>query len=72
MKHLFIVNPVAGGGGKTDLVRAKIVSAFAQRPGEELELYVTKAPLDATEKILGAKPGTMGFIRALVRPPRGM
>ena len=51
MKHLFIVNPVAGGGGKTDLVRAKIVSAFAQRPGEELELYVTKAPLDATEKI---------------------
>ena len=28
--------------------------------------------IDATEKILGAKPGTMGFIRALVRPPRDM
>lgn len=26
--------------------------------------------IDATEKILGAKPGAMGFIRALVRPPR--
>lgn len=26
--------------------------------------------IDATEKILGAKPGTMGFIRALVRAPQ--
>ena len=26
--------------------------------------------IDATEKILGAKPGTMGFIRGLVRPSR--
>ena len=26
--------------------------------------------IDATEKILGAKPGTMGFIRGLVRPPQ--
>ena len=51
MKHLFIVNPVAGGGDKTDEVKAKVVSAFAQRPEEEIEIYVTKAPLDATEKI---------------------
>jgi len=26
--------------------------------------------IDATEKILGAKPGTMGFIRGLVHPPQ--
>ena len=51
MKHLFIINPVAGGGDKTDEVKAKVVSAFAQRPEEEVEIYVTKAPLDATEKI---------------------
>ena len=51
MKHLFIVNPVAGGGDRSDLVRSKVVSAFAQRPEEEVEIYVTKAPLDATEKI---------------------
>ncbi len=51
MKHLFIVNPVAGGGDKSDLVRSKVVSAFAQHPEEEVEIYVTRAPLDATEKI---------------------
>ena len=51
MKHLFIVNPAAGGRDKTEEVRAKVVSAFAQRPGDETEIYVTKAPLDATEKI---------------------
>ena len=28
--------------------------------------------IEATEKILGAKPGTMGFVRALVRPPQDM
>ena len=51
MKHLFIVNPVAGGGNKLDFVRAQVVSAFAQRPGSEYELYVTKAPMDAADRI---------------------
>ena len=51
MKHLFIVNPAAGGSDKTEEVRAKVVSAFAQRPEDEVEIYVTKAPLDATDKI---------------------
>ena len=51
MKHLFIVNPAAGGSDKTEEVRAKVVSAFAQRPEDEIEIYVTKAPMDATEKI---------------------
>ena len=51
MKHLFIVNPAAGGSDKTEEVRARVVSVFAQRPEDEVELYVTRAPLDATEKI---------------------
>ena len=51
MKHLFIVNPIAGGSDKTEEVRAKVVSAFAQRRDEEWEIYVTKAPQDATAKI---------------------
>ena len=51
MKHLFIVNPAAGGSDKTEEVRAAVVSVFAQRPEDEVEIYVTKAPLDATEKI---------------------
>ena len=51
MKHLFIVNPTAGGSDKTDEVRARVVSAFAQRPEEDVEIYITKAPLDATGKI---------------------
>ena len=34
MKHLFVVNPAAGGSDKTDEVRARVVSAFAQRPDE--------------------------------------
>ena len=51
MKHLFIVNPAAGGVDKTDEVRARVVSAFAQRPDEQVEIYVTKAPQDATAKI---------------------
>ena len=38
MKHLFIVNPAAGGSDKSDLVRAKVVSAFAQRPDDEAEI----------------------------------
>ena len=52
MKHLFIVNPIAGGSDKTEEIRAKVVSAFAQRKDEEWEIYVTKAPQDATAKIL--------------------
>ena len=57
MKHLFIVNPTAGGSDKSEQVRSLIVSAFAQRPQEEVELYVTKAPLDATAKIRAEAAG---------------
>ena len=57
MKHLFIVNPVAGGSNKLEAVRALIVSAFAQRPDAEVEIYVTKAPLDAVDKIRAEAAG---------------
>jgi YegS/Rv2252/BmrU family lipid kinase len=50
MKHLFIVNPTAGGKDKTEDVRAKVETAFKERDGE-YEIYVTKAPMDATRKI---------------------
>ena len=50
MKHLFIVNPTAGGKDSTAEVREKVERAFQGR-GEEYEIYVTKAPMDAPEKI---------------------
>ena len=50
MKHLFIVNPTAGGKDKTEEVRAMAEAAFAKRE-DSFELYVTRAPMDATRKI---------------------
>ena len=50
MKHLFIVNPTAGGKDQTGEVREKVEKAFSGREGE-VEIYVTKAPMDAPEKI---------------------
>ena len=50
MKHLFIVNPTAGGKDKTEEVRTKVEAAFAKRK-DCFELYVTRAPMDATRKI---------------------
>lgn len=50
MKHLFVVNPVAGGKDKTEEIRAKVIEAFSFRD-DDYEVYVTKAPRDATDKI---------------------
>ena len=50
MKHLFIVNPTAGGHDASGEVRAKVEAAFASRE-DEYEIYVTKAPMDAPDKI---------------------
>ena len=50
MKHLFVVNPVAGGRDKTDFVRSLAVSAFCGS-ADTYEIYVTKGPMDAPEKI---------------------
>ena len=49
MKHLFIVNPKAGGKDKTEQIRTR--AAAALRGGEDYEVYVTKAPMDAADKI---------------------
>lgn len=51
MRHLFIVNPTAGGRDCTEDVRKKILAAFARRGGGSFEIYVTRAPMDAPEKI---------------------
>jgi len=50
MKHLFIVNPIAGGRDYTANVCADVAKRFSGRE-DEYEIYVTKAPMDATEKI---------------------
>ncbi len=53
MKHLFIVNPAAGGKDKTDIVQALAVNAFCGS-ADSYEVYVTKGPMDAPEKIRAA------------------
>ena len=50
MRHLFIVNPTAGGSDKTAQVRAKVEAAFQNR-SDPYEIYVTRAPMDAADKI---------------------
>ena len=50
MKHLFIVNPKAGGIDATEDVRARVQAAFRTRE-EPYEIYVTRGPRDATRKI---------------------
>lgn len=50
MKHLFIVNPVAGGHDSTELVSARVAQAFSGRE-EDFEIYTTRAPMDAADKI---------------------
>ena len=50
MKHLFIINPAAGGKDKTGLVRERVEAAFRGRE-EDCELYVTAGPMDAVRKI---------------------
>lgn len=50
MKHLFILNPKAGADESKEGVRALIEEKMAER-GEEYEIYVTQAPMDAAEKV---------------------
>lgn len=50
MKHLFIVNPVAGGKDHSAEVREKAEKAFAGT-ADEVEIYITKGPMDAVSKI---------------------
>ncbi len=50
MKHLFIVNPAAGGTDKTAEVTRAVREAFEHR-AEEYEVYTTRAPMDAADKL---------------------
>ena len=50
MRHLFIVNPIAGGRDHTEEVRAKAEEVFKGRE-DQFEIYVTKGPMDAAGKI---------------------
>lgn len=50
MKHLFIVNPVAGPRDSTEYVTELAQSVFSDSL-EEFEIYVTGAPMDACRKI---------------------
>lgn len=50
MKHLFIVNPVAGGSDKTGMVSDRVSEYFSGKEGN-FEIYTTRAPMDACEKI---------------------
>ncbi len=51
MKHLFIINPVAGGRDRTKEVSGQVVRAFTERRGGSYEIYTTTAPMDACRKI---------------------
>ena len=51
MKHLFIVNPVAGGRDRTKEVMAQAVEEFTRRGGGSYEVYTTTEPMDACRKI---------------------
>ena len=50
MKHLFVLNPVAGGGRRTAEARAEI-QGLMEGSGKDWELYETSGPKDAMEKV---------------------
>ena len=50
MKHLFIVNPTAGGKDRTAEVRARVEDVFGNLDAN-YEIYVTKCAMDAPGKI---------------------
>jgi lipid kinase, YegS/Rv2252/BmrU family len=52
MKHLFIINPAAGGKDKTGEISAKIHEAMKEiSPLDAYEIYVTKGPMDASRAV---------------------
>ena len=51
MKHLFVVNPIAGGG-KGNMEKAEQIRQYMEKRGEEFEVYITSRPMDAAEKVM--------------------
>ena len=50
MRHLFIINPVAGGSNQSGTVTAQIIREMSGRE-TDFQVYVTRGPMDAAEKI---------------------
>ena len=50
MKHLFIVNPIAGGRDQSEAITAEVRRIFSGSDAD-WEVYVTRAPLDAVDQI---------------------
>ena len=50
MRHLFILNPVAGGGRRTEAVRAEIVETMGAQD-DPWEIYETLGVQDATRRV---------------------
>jgi len=51
MKHLFIINPVAGGAKNPADETERIIKEFAKTLEDPYEIYITKEPMDACRKI---------------------
>ena len=51
MKHLFIINPTSGGKSHDPNKTAELIEAAMKGSPENYEIYFTKAPMDACEKI---------------------
>jgi diacylglycerol kinase (ATP) len=51
MRHLFIVNPVAGGKKNHYEETIKYIHTVMAECSEPYEVYITKAPMDACEEI---------------------
>ena len=50
MKHLFVINPVAGGTNRSTEIYEKVKKAFENRE-DSFEVYITNAPQDAIEAV---------------------
>lgn len=50
MKHLFIINPVAGNTNQTEAIAAKVALALSER-GDDYEIHITKAPREAEDVV---------------------
>jgi len=51
MRHLFIINPIAGSKKGRFAETEREIRAFAESLNDPYEIYVTKAPMDACHKI---------------------
>jgi len=58
MKHLFIINPVAGGQKNQASETERLIKEFAETLNDPYEIYITKGPMDACLKITGEAEST--------------